>query len=155
MEWTIPLINSLLVKEKPENIKVSVNSKKDIPKLRTDFHLLKRVFSNLFLNAIQAMPNGGQLTISIQSTDDHVIISVKDTGVGIPEKSVSKIFEPFFTTKAQGQGLGLSICKKFVEANMCSKLLGFLQCKRRPLGLNRGNNNVLETHNESVFGVKL
>ena len=63
------------------------------------------------------MTDGGMLTISINLSDKQAVITVEDTGVGISEESKPKIFEPFFTTKAQGQGLGLSICKKFVEAN--------------------------------------
>jgi signal transduction histidine kinase len=101
----------------PKNINASVKTSEDAPMFRVDPPSLKRIFYNLILNAIQAMPDGGNLTISIHSTEENVIITVEDTGVGIPEKSRSKIFEPFFTTKAQGQGLGLSICKKFVEAN--------------------------------------
>lgn len=101
----------------PENIHVSVKISEDSPMFQVDSQSLKRVLSNLILNAIQAMPNGGNLTVAISSTDEHVIIIVEDTGVGIPKKSMPKIFEPFFTTKAQGQGLGLSICKKFVGAN--------------------------------------
>ena len=69
------------------------------------------------MNAFQAVPNGGTRSIATLSTDEHVIVTVEDTGIHIPEKSMFKIFDPFFTTKAQGQGLGLSICKKFVEAN--------------------------------------
>jgi signal transduction histidine kinase len=101
----------------PKNINVSVKINENAPTFRVDPPSLKRVFYNLILNAIQAMPHGGSLTIAMHSTDEQVIITVEDTGVGIPEKSKHKIFEPFFTTKAQGQGLGLSICKKFVEAN--------------------------------------
>jgi len=101
----------------PEKITVSVNNIEDVPKLVIDTHSLNRVFYNLILNAFQAMPNGGNLTIATHSTDEQVIVTVEDTCIGIPEKNMSKIFDPFFSTKAQGQGLGLSICKKFVEAN--------------------------------------
>jgi len=101
----------------PEKIKVSVKTNKESPIVLADATSLKRVFQNLILNAIQAMPDGGNLKIGIHSTDEEATITVEDTGVGISEKSRARIFEPFFTTKAQGQGLGLSICKKFVEAN--------------------------------------
>ena len=101
----------------PEKIKVSVKTNNDSPIVLADAASLKRVFQNLILNAIQAMPDGGNLKIGLHSTDEEAMITVEDTGVGISEKSRARIFEPFFTTKAQGQGLGLSICKKFVEAN--------------------------------------
>lgn len=101
----------------PENIKVSVEIKNEPTLAVADYASMKRVFDNLVLNAIQAMPNGGNLKIGIKSLEEKTIVTVEDTGVGIPKESVSKIFEPFFTTKAQGQGLGLSICKKFVDAN--------------------------------------
>ena len=101
----------------PEKIKVSMKANKKSPTVLADPASMKRVFQNLILNAIQAMPEGGNLRIGIHSTDEETLITVEDTGVGISEKSRARIFEPFFTTKAQGQGLGLSICKKFVQAN--------------------------------------
>jgi signal transduction histidine kinase len=101
----------------PDDVNVSMKIGKGVPMFQADPPSLKRVLSNLVLNAIQAMPSGGNLTVAVSSTDKQVIITIEDTGVGIPKKSLPKIFEPFFTTKAQGQGLGLSICKKFVEAN--------------------------------------
>lgn len=85
--------------------------------LSTDKQLLKRVFTNLLTNAIQAMPKGGQLTVNDQVTDDkkRVRIIVVDTGVGIPDNIKSKIFTPLFTTKSRGQGFGLAVCKRVIE----------------------------------------
>jgi len=100
----------------PENIEATVESNKSSFAF-VDFSSMKRVFDNLVLNAVQAMPNGGKLKICITPVAEKVAVKVEDTGVGIPKECLEKIFEPFFTTKAQGQGLGLSICKKFVEAN--------------------------------------
>ncbi len=101
----------------PKNIKVTVNNNNEPSFALGDSSSIKRVFDNLVLNAIQAMPDGGNLKIGIISVDETIAVTVADTGVGIPEEYLSRIFEPFFTTKAQGQGLGLSICQKFVEAN--------------------------------------
>jgi signal transduction histidine kinase len=101
----------------PKNVKIDNNIATNAPKVMIDGSSMKRVFSNLILNACQAMPDGGTITIQVQIADGEAIVSIADTGIGIPDNSVSKIFDPFFTTKAQGQGLGLSICKKFVEAN--------------------------------------
>lgn len=101
----------------PKNVNVSLKISENFPLVSVDSPSLKRVLSNLILNAVQAMPDGGNLTVAVNSTGEQVIITVEDTGVGIPKESMSKIFESFFTTKAQGQGLGLCICKKFVEAN--------------------------------------
>jgi two-component system NtrC family sensor kinase len=72
---------------------------------------LQQVFTNLILNAIQAMPKGGALTISSRMREDlkAVEISFTDTGVGIPEENLSKIFEPFFTSKKVGEGTGLGL----------------------------------------------
>ena len=101
----------------PKNIKVSVKIDEETPRVKVDCTSMKRVFYNLILNAIQAMPDGGNISITAHSTDETVIITVEDTGVGISKKNTSKIFEAFFTTKAQGQGSGLSVCKRFVETN--------------------------------------
>lgn len=78
---------------------------------------LKQVFSNIVLNAVQSMPNGGTLTLATAIEDRHVAVSVSDTGCGIPEDIMDLIFDPFFTTKepGKGTGLGLSICRKIIE----------------------------------------
>jgi two-component system sensor histidine kinase HydH len=63
------------------------------------------------------MPSGGRLTIRASKSEYTALISVEDTGIGIPEENLSKIFQPLFTTKPKGQGLGLSVCKRLVEAH--------------------------------------
>ncbi|MEE8569753.1 MAG: ATP-binding protein, partial [Candidatus Bathyarchaeia archaeon] len=82
-----------------------------------DALMIKRVFINLITNALQAMPKGGQLTISADTADENVVISIQDTGVGIAEEHMSKLFQPLFTTNAKGQGLGLTVCKRLIESN--------------------------------------
>ena len=82
-----------------------------------DALMIKRVFINLITNALQAMPKGGQLTISADTADENAVISIQDTGVGIAEEHMSKLFQPLFTTKAKGQGLGLTVCKRLIETN--------------------------------------
>jgi signal transduction histidine kinase len=63
------------------------------------------------------MPNGGRLTIKASKAGDEVLISIKDTGVGIPTEDLEKIWSPLHTTKAKGVGLGLPVCKRLVEAH--------------------------------------
>jgi PAS domain S-box-containing protein len=99
----------------PANVKVSVDVK-PLPPIRIEHTFTIRVLSNLINNAIQAMPNGGQLKISAYPEIDHVNIVVSDTGIGIPDEIKSKVFTPMFTTKAKGQGLGLAVVKRLVEA---------------------------------------
>ncbi len=80
-----------------------------------DSQKMKQVFWNLGLNAIDAMHEGGELTISTRKEDAYIEIKFKDTGVGIEEKNIRKIFYPFFTTKEQGTGLGLAIAYRIIE----------------------------------------
>ena len=101
----------------PQTVRVSVEIEKDFPKLMIDSALVRRVFINLITNALQAMPDGGKLTITASNTDETAIISFHDTGIGIPEENVHKLFMPLFTTKAKGQGFGLPVCKRLVEAH--------------------------------------
>jgi PAS domain S-box-containing protein len=101
----------------PDIIKVSVNIEESIPPLVVDRMAVRRVLSNLITNAVQAMPRGGQLTIRIFSAEGAASINVEDTGEGIPKENMDKLFEPLFTTRAKGQGLGLVVCKKLVEAH--------------------------------------
>ncbi|MCX8189200.1 MAG: PAS domain S-box protein [Nitrososphaeria archaeon] len=110
------LIDKILtITNVPENVSVNKEIKADIEYIVCDQTLLERILYNLILNAIQAMPNGGILTIKCEKEDSFVSINVMDTGVGIPENILPKIFTPFFTTKAKGQGLGLATCKRFVD----------------------------------------
>jgi PAS domain S-box-containing protein len=101
----------------PENIKALMLIAEDLPKLVVDRYLIKRLLINLITNAIQAMPNGGTLTVKATQKDCMALISVEDTGLGIPEENRNKIFKPLFTTKSKGQGFGLSVCKRLVEAH--------------------------------------
>jgi len=76
---------------------------------------LTQVFTNLILNAIQAMPKGGQLTVSSGQKNNKIIIEIADTGQGIPADKLKEIFEPFFSTKKEGLGLGLAITYKIIK----------------------------------------
>ena len=85
--------------------------------LMADPHLMHRVLANLILNAVQAMPDGGTVTVSASTDDGSVEISVHDTGIGIPNDAKDKLFKPLFTGKAKGTGLGLAVVKRIVEAH--------------------------------------
>jgi signal transduction histidine kinase len=87
------------------------------PVLRADPNLLERLFLNLTLNAVQAMKFSGELTIRVVESSKNVSISFIDKGCGMDKGVQGKIFGPFFTTKAAGTGLGLFLCKKYVEAH--------------------------------------
>jgi PAS domain S-box-containing protein len=113
-----PLVKDTLSKIRiPQNVKVSFKVSKPLPTVMIDPAMLRRVFSNLIMNAIQAMPDGGGLEIDMYGTDESLFIAFKDMGMGIPEENMGKLFNPLFTTKAKGQGLGLPVCKKLVEAH--------------------------------------
>lgn len=85
---------------------------KDIPSIMADGAQLRQVFVNMMTNAINAMPDGGILSIKTQYENSNIMIIIEDTGIGIPKEDLSRIFDPFFTTKGPGKGtgLGLSIC---------------------------------------------
>ncbi len=107
----------LPTKLKGANISLRFEPGEDLPPLWVDEHQIQQVLINLMLNAIQAMENGGVLTLRTFQENDAVAISVQDTGVGIAPKHLKKIFDPFFTTKSEGTGLGLSISLKIVESH--------------------------------------
>jgi PAS domain S-box-containing protein len=107
---------SLLSLEMPNNIQV-IDLTESKPKVKVDIDKIKRACLNLVRNAIDAMPEGGTLTIKSEQTDSHLKISFSDSGVGMPKETMERLWTPLFTTKAKGMGFGLSICKRIVEAH--------------------------------------
>jgi len=110
------LKESLSLVNVPTNVEV-VDLTEDSQTIRVDVDKTKRVFANLLKNAVEAMPNGGKLEIKSKTGKDKVKIAFSDTGPGIPKEALDRLFVPLFTTKAKGMGLGLAICKRFVEAH--------------------------------------
>jgi PAS domain S-box-containing protein len=101
------------------SVKVNLELSENLPKVVGDRVQLEQVLMNLMLNAIEAMRDtNGNLTIASNPTEDgHLLISVSDTGVGIPTDKVDRIFDTFFTTKPQGTGMGLAISRSIVESH--------------------------------------
>jgi signal transduction histidine kinase len=100
----------------PAGIETGLACEARLPPIKLDRTFMTRVLTNLATNAIQAMPKGGKLTIKASKQDNSAVIIVEDTGVGIPDELKSKMFTPMFTTKAKGQGFGLPVVKRLVEA---------------------------------------
>lgn len=100
----------------PENVQASIKVEKDAEKIVADSAYVQRILSNLVNNAVQSMPNGGKLTVQAFCEGKDNIITVEDTGVGIPEEAKRKLFTPLFTTKSKGQGFGLAVVKRMTEA---------------------------------------
>jgi PAS domain S-box-containing protein len=103
-------------------ITVVPNYANNLPRLSVDRQRLEQVFSNLIINATQAMPRGGQLVLEIHPAaskngrlTDEVVVIISDTGPGIPAEVQQQVFEPFFTTKTRGTGLGLTVARRIVE----------------------------------------
>ncbi len=100
-----------------DNIKTSVIIEENARRIISDPDMLKRILTNLATNAVQAMPQGGTLTVRAQKEPDGgTRISVGDTGLGISPEAQTKVFTPLFTTKSKGQGFGLPVVKRLTEA---------------------------------------
>ncbi len=116
------LMSRWSAKLQQRNIIRALHVPTECPSVLADADLLERVFINLIENAIQAMPTGGHLTVTVQATDRgpqgaFLEIKVADSGNGIPEEHRRRIFDPYFTTRADGTGLGLAICKRIVTVH--------------------------------------
>ena len=112
------VFNEVLAKNGvPKNVKVAVEIEDKADKIMGDPDYLKRIAANLTLNAVQAMPAGGKLVIRgyVDKQTRDILITVKDTGVGIPEDIKPKLFIPMMTTKSKGQGFGLAVVKRMSE----------------------------------------
>ncbi|HTP26625.1 MAG TPA: ATP-binding protein [Anaeromyxobacteraceae bacterium] len=121
---------TLLRAEMPRQVRLQLELAADLPPISCDPEQLRQVFLNLALNAVQAMPRGGELTIATRLARDEVAffrdaprrsdtveVRFRDSGPGIPEEARDHIFVPFFTTKEKGTGLGLAICQRIVKTH--------------------------------------
>jgi len=118
--WLDGNLNSLILGhieeiQIPENILLEIELDPELPASLFDYTQIHRVFSNLVVNAIQSMPEGGKIKISTRTKEQKIVLIIKDEGAGIPEEHYQSMFEPLFTTKKKGVGFGLSIIKTFVE----------------------------------------
>lgn len=113
--------------------KVVVEFPAELPRFQIDGHLIRQAFVNLVVNALQAMPGGGQVTVRAlpenRAGQLWARIEVRDEGGGIPAAATERIFQPFFTTKATGTGLGLAVVKRIVDAHH-----GHITVQARPEG---------------------
>jgi len=103
--------------QRGDNIQIDVETTKDLPMVMGDESQLQQAVVALATNAIDAMPDGGTLTLRATAAGPKVILEIKDTGIGIPPENLTKIFDPFFTTKdvGRGTGLGLAVCYGIVS----------------------------------------
>lgn len=108
-------LNLMAYELKEQEVSVSKAFNEELRNISADKEQLKQVFINIILNSIQAMPEGGRLTVKTNSEDKYIKVSVKDTGKGIPENLKHRLFEPFFTTRQEGLGLGLCIIKRIID----------------------------------------
>jgi len=113
------------------NIQIKTKVPKDLPKVLGSENPLKQVILNLLFNTRDAMPQGGEVTVSARELDHGIEIELSDTGCGISEENIPRIFDPFFTTKENGKGtgLGLWVCSEIIQ-----KHGGTLQAKRKEKG---------------------
>jgi signal transduction histidine kinase len=99
------------------NVKIDLKIAPGLPRLQADQNYLKQLLLNLIRNGVQAMPQGGTLTIDARPDKDFLQMTVSDHGTGMTEETLAHIFEPYFTTKPSGSGLGLSIARRIAEAH--------------------------------------
>ena len=99
-----------------EDIQVEVNIDERL-EYNLDYNRILRAITNILKNSVEAMPEGGLISINASKEDEQLKLIIKDTGIGIIEKDMNLIYDPFFTTKPKGMGLGLSFVRQVVEAH--------------------------------------
>ncbi len=115
-----PLVEEVFASLAPQLTAQGIGTRVAVPaglQLMADRSMLRRALLNLVLNAIDALPQGGQLKVEAASREAYVELSVADTGRGLPEEYIARVFEPFFTTKSGGTGLGLAIVYRIAEVH--------------------------------------
>jgi len=116
LDYTIKNVEVTAARTANKKISFSRSLAADLRQIEADSSQLQQVFLNIFLNAIEAMPKQGEISVQTRMEDDgRIRIEIADNGRGMPEATVEKIFNPFFTTKSKGTGLGLAICRRLIE----------------------------------------
>jgi PAS domain S-box-containing protein len=111
-------VSLMRIQARKKNIKILTEFENDIPIVCCDQNQLEQVFINILKNAIEAMPDGGHISVQLKKDDlQGVVIRFIDEGVGIPEELISNIGDPFYTTKKKGTGLGLMVSEKIIRAH--------------------------------------
>ncbi|KON88467.1 diguanylate cyclase [Sporosarcina globispora] len=117
----IPIVKNVVsfleFEARKRDVKIGFEYEQDIIQIQCDENRLKQVFLNLIKNGIEAMPDGGDITVSARIINNQVQIAIQDTGVGIPQEKLKNIGEPFFTTKKNGNGLGLMVSFQIIESH--------------------------------------
>lgn len=124
LEELVQQVISLLQPEAiMKNIQILLNPVGELPLIPCEPNQIKQVFINLLKNAMESMPTGGKIVIDLQKKNDHhVVVRVKDQGVGVPKEHIARLGEPFYTTKEQGTGLGLMVTHKIIDNHRGSML---------------------------------
>ena len=118
-----PCVETTRLQAGPKQLTLVVEAASDLPRLRGDARRLQEVLQNLLDNAVQYTPPGGRITVRAARQDAQIVVSVSDTGIGIPHAEQERIFERFYRVDAArsrevgGTGLGLAIAKHLVEAH--------------------------------------
>jgi signal transduction histidine kinase len=112
---------------KMSHTSVRIDAGDDVPAVLVDPEQMKQVLLNLVINAIQAMPSGGEVVLRSVKNSDSVILEVQDEGIGIPPEDLERVFNPFVTTRPDGTGLGLSIAYQIVSQHG-----GHIAARRNP-----------------------
>ena len=116
IQETVSILEPEMIKQ---GVRFRLDLDPDLSLIKADRDKLRQVFSNLIINAVEAMPRGGDITLSTRSKDERrVEIQIRDNGIGIPQEDIRKIFSPYYTTKKQGFGLGLSLIHNIIHKHM-------------------------------------
>jgi signal transduction histidine kinase len=108
---------------KKQGITYQLNLNEPGPDLYIDGQKIRQMLLHLFRNAVEAMPNGGLLSVNIKQDSENVSILIADNGTGIINSNIAKVTDPFFTTKIYGTGMGLTLVKKIVAEHQGTFLL--------------------------------
>jgi signal transduction histidine kinase len=110
------IINLIPLPEfKEKEISLDMQLSNEISKANVDEHQINQAIVNLINNAIQAIPKKGEIILKTEKSENGILITIMDTGIGIPDEEKEKVFEPFFTKKQRGTGLGLAVVKKIMD----------------------------------------